>query len=152
MNAKPASVTATGPAAGRSPECPDDRQAPISRVTRALQRPELGALLGAVVVFVLFAATDSTPQHLWLTQTGLAAWSQQAAFFGIMAVPVGLLMIGGEFDLSTGVMTGVTAIVMALLMGRLPWNAWLAIRGGFLFAGRFALLYGRSLGDTPPAT
>ena len=33
-----------------------------------------------------------------------------------MAVPVGLLMIAGEFDLSTGVMTGVTAIVMGLLM------------------------------------
>ena len=32
-------------------------------------------------------------------------------------MPVGLLMIGGEFDLSTGVMTGVTAIVMALLVG-----------------------------------
>ena len=30
------------------------------------------------------------------------SWTQQSAFFGIMAVPVGLLMIGGEFDLSTG--------------------------------------------------
>src|SRR5258707_16638 len=142
MNAKPASVTVTGPAAGRSPEGPDERQAPISRVTRALQRPELGALLGAVVVFVLFAATDSTPQHLWLTQTGLAAWSQQAALFGIMAVPAGLLMIGGEFDLSAGVMTGVTAIVMALLMGRLHWNAWLAIAGTFVFAALIGLLTG----------
>jgi simple sugar transport system permease protein len=141
MNAKPASVTVTGPSVG-APAGPDERLAPISRVTRALQRPELGALLGAVVVFVLFAATDSTPQHLWLTQTGLAAWSQQAAFFGIMAVPVGLLMIGGEFDLSTGVMTGVTAIVMGLLVGSLHWNAWLAIAGTFAFAAIIGLVNG----------
>src|SRR5260221_8148730 len=141
MNAKPASVTVIGPSAG-APEGPDERLAPISRGPRALQRPELGALLGAVAVFALFAATGSTPQHLWLTQTGLAAWSQQAAFFGIMAVPVGLLMIGGEFDLSTGVMTGVTAIVMALLMGRLHWNAWLALAGTFVFAALIGLLNG----------
>src|SRR5258708_31612275 len=95
MNAKPASVTVIAPSAG-APEGPDERLAPISRVTRALQRPELGALLGAVAVFALFAATDSTPQHLWLTQTGLAAWSQQAAFFGIMAVAAGPLTIGGD--------------------------------------------------------
>ena len=142
MNAKPASVTVTGPATGRSPEGGDERLAPISRATRALQRPELGALLGAVVVFVLFTATDSTSQHLWLTQTGLAAWSQQAAFYGIMAVPVGLLMIGGEFDLSAGVMTGVTAIVMGLLVGSLHWNAWLAIAGTLVFAALIGLLNG----------
>jgi simple sugar transport system permease protein len=141
MDARPASVTVTSPSAG-TPEGPDERLAPISRLTRALQRPELGALLGAVAVFALFAATDSTPQHLWLTQTGLAAWSQQAAFFGIMAVPVGLLMIGGEFDLSAGVMTGVTAIVTALLVGRLHWNVWLAIAGTFAFAALIGLLNG----------
>jgi simple sugar transport system permease protein len=141
MNANPASTTATGPNAAE-PKGPDDRLAQISRVTRALQRPELGALLGAVVIFILFATTDATPQHLWLTQTGLAAWSQQAAFFGIMAVPVGLLMIGGEFDLSAGVMTGATAIVTGLLVGRLHWNAWLAIAATFAFAALIGLLNG----------
>jgi simple sugar transport system permease protein len=87
-----------------------------------MQRPELGALMGAIAIFVIFAGFDATPNHLWLTQTGLAAWSQQAAFFGIMAVPVGLLMIGGEFDLSAGVMTGATALVMALVVGHEHWN------------------------------
>src|SRR5215813_1764820 len=142
MNAEPASVTVTGPATGRSPEGGDERLAPISRVTRALQRPELGALLGAVVVFVLFTATDSTPQHLWLSQTGLAAWSQQAAFYGIMAVPVGLLMIGGEFDLSAGVMTGVTAIVMGLLVGKWHVDTWLAILITLAFATVIGLING----------
>ena len=96
-------------------------------IVRAFRRPELGALLGAVVIFLLFAGADSTANHLWLSQVGIAAWSQQAAFFGIMAVPVALLMIGGEFDLSTGVLTGTTAILMGLLIGKWALNAWLAI-------------------------
>jgi len=111
-------------------------------MTRTLRRPELGALMGAIAVFVLFAITDSSARHLWLHQTGLAAWTQQAAFFGILAVPVGLLMIGGEFDLSTGVMSGVTAIVMALLVGKYHWNTWLAVIGTLVFASAIGLLNG----------
>ncbi len=98
--------------------------------------------MGVIAIFLIFGGFDSTPNHLWFTQTGLAAWSQQAAFYGIMAVPVGLLMIGGEFDLSAGVMTGATAIVMALLVGHLHWNAWLAIAGTLVFAALIGLLNG----------
>ena len=107
-----------------------------------MQRPETGALLGTVAVFVIFAGFDATPDHLWLSQAGLAAWSQQAAFCGIMAVPVGLLMIGGEFDLSAGVTTGVTAMLMALLVGHLRWNAWLAILATLALAALIGLSNG----------
>src|SRR5579875_544872 len=133
--------TTPTPAAPAGPAA-DERLIPISRVTRAMRRPELGALMGAIVVWVLFAITDASPNHLWLNQTGLAAWTQQAAFFGILAVPVGLLMIGGEFDLSTGVMSGVTAIVMALLVGKWHWNAWLAALGTIVFATGIGLING----------
>ena len=125
-----------------APSGRDERLARISGVTRVLQRPELGALIGAIFVFVLFAVTDASANHLWLTQTGLAAWSEQAAFFGIMAVPVGLLMIAGEFDLSAGVMTGVTAIVMGLIINNWHWNAWLAILGTVVFAVIVGLVNG----------
>jgi simple sugar transport system permease protein len=111
-------------------------------MTRLMRRPELGALLAALAVFVLFAITDASANHLWLKQTGLAAWTQQAAFFGIVAVPVGLLMIGGEFDLSTGVMTGVTAIVMALLVGKYHWNTWIAVVATFAFAALIGFING----------
>jgi simple sugar transport system permease protein len=120
----------------------DDRIEKISRRTRVLRRPELGALMGAIAVFVLFTITDASANHLWLKQTGLAAWTQQAAFFGILAVPVGLLMIAGEFDLSTGVMSGTTAIVMALLVGKWHWDAWVAIIGTLVFAAAIGLLNG----------
>ena len=131
-----------GAPAPRTPAATDERIVPVSRITRLLRRPELGALMAAIAVFVLFAITDASSSHLWLKQPGLAAWTQQAAFFGILAVPVGLLMIGGEFDLSTGVMSGVTAIVMALLVGKYHWNAWLAIAGTLVFAGAVGLLNG----------
>ncbi|HEX3785720.1 MAG TPA: ABC transporter permease [Pseudonocardiaceae bacterium] len=120
----------------------DERLTRAGWLTRTLRRPALGSLVGAIVIFILFAITDATPQHLWLSQTGLAAWSQQAAFFGIMAVPVGMLMIGGEFDLSTGGMTGFTAIITALLVGQLHWNAWAAIVVTILFAAGVGLLNG----------
>jgi len=140
MNVKSQAAGVAGPPG--VPSGIDERLTAVSRLTRLMQRPELGALMGAVAIFFIFAAADSTSQHLWLTQTGVAAWSQQAAFFGIMAVPVGLLMIGGEFDLSAGVMTGATAIVMALLVGHLHWNAWLAIAGTFAFAAIVGLVNG----------
>jgi simple sugar transport system permease protein len=129
-------------AGGAAPVRKDERLVQVSRLTRLMQRPELGALMGVIAIFLIFTGFDATPTHLWLTQTGLAAWSQQAAFFGIMAVPVGLLMIGGEFDLSTGVMTGCTAIVMALLVGHEHWNAWLAILGTLVFSALIGLLNG----------
>lgn len=135
------SITASVPKARPSPGG-DERSVGISRRTRVLQRPEFGALMGAVAVFIIFTFLDATPNHLWLTQTGVEAWTQQSAFFGIMAVPVGMLMIGGEFDLSTGVMTGVTAIVMALLIGKLHWNAWAAIAGTLVFATIVGLVNG----------
>jgi simple sugar transport system permease protein len=105
-----------------------------------MQRPELGALMGFVAIFLIFTAF--APTGLWLSQTGLAAWTQQSAFYGIMAVPVGLLMVGGEFDLSAGVMTGATAILMGLLIGHLGWNTWLAIVATLVFGALIGLLNG----------
>jgi simple sugar transport system permease protein len=134
-------MSATSPPI-EAPPAKDERLVPISRITRALRRPELGSLLAAVVVFLMFAITDASSNHLWLKQTGLAAWTQQAAFFGIVAVPVGLLMIGGEFDLSAGVMTGVGAIVMALLVGKWHVNTWLAILITLVFATAIGLING----------
>src|SRR5437763_17134439 len=136
-------MSATSPPIAKPPPAAqDERLVPISRITRTLRRPELGSLLAALFVFILFAITDASAQHLWLKQTGLAAWTQQAAFFGIVAVPVGLLMIGGEFDLSTGVMSGVTSIVIALLVGKYHWDTWLAIVGTIVFASAVGLFNG----------
>ena len=141
-----ATTQSTVPRQSETP--PDERLAKTGRLTLLMRRPELGSLMAAVVIFVLFTITDASSNHLWLKQTGLAAWTQQAAFFGILAVPVGLLMIGGEFDLSTGVMGGVTAIVMALLVGKYHWNTWLAILATLAFATAIGLLNGYVVAKT----
>ena len=43
---------------------------------------------------------------------GIANWLDPASTYGIMAVAVALLMIGGHFDLSAGVQTGTTALAV----------------------------------------
>jgi len=46
---------------------------------------------------------------------------------GIMAVAVALLMIGGEFDLSAGAMTGFTGLVVGILTTEYGLNIWAAM-------------------------
>ncbi len=120
------------PTAGRG-----DRVVAPRAVTRIFRQPEVGAALAAVAIFLIFAL-NPTSSPLWLSQAGFVGWLSQAWQFGIVAVPVGLLMIGGEFDLSAGVMTGSTAILMALLANELGWNIWLCIA----VSGVFAILVG----------
>src|SRR6266542_134644 len=91
----------------------DERLAQTSTVRQLLIRPELGAAIGAVAVFVFFAVyTDQ-----FATARGI----------GIMAVVVALLMIGGEFDLSAGVMTASSSLLIAGLTTKAGFNVWLAI-------------------------
>lgn len=102
-------------------------------VTRVFRRPEVGAALAAVAIFMIFAV-DPVSRPLWLSQAGLVGWLTQAWQYGIMAVPVAMLMIGGEFDLSAGVMTGSTAILTGLLARGFGWNLWLCIAISAVFA------------------
>ena len=70
----------------------------------------------------------------WVSLGGLARILDPASTLGIMAIAVALLMIGGEFDLSTGVMTGTTGLVAGLLSTRMGWNLWPAMFIAFIFA------------------
>ena len=89
----------------------DERLAHRGPIQQLLTRPEIGALLGAGGVWLLFWLVSSP----FGTVGGTANFLDVAAYLGLMAVPVALLMIGGEFDLSSGAMTGATAIVLILL-------------------------------------
>jgi simple sugar transport system permease protein len=110
----------------------DERLASTGRLLRLLRRPEFGALIGALVVFVLFAAVDKTGQFASLQ--GIARWTDSAATIGIVAVAVALLMIGGEFDLSAGVMVGSSGLVLGVLVSEAGMAVWPAILLTFLFA------------------
>jgi simple sugar transport system permease protein len=101
-------------------------------------KPELGALVGAVVVFAFFAAQSP----VFRSARGIANWLDPASTLGIMAVAVALLMIGGHFDLSAGVMTGTTALTVGVLAGEFGQNIWLAIGVALVVALAVGLLNG----------
>ena len=88
-----------------------------------LVKPELGALVGAIVVFAFFAVQSPTFRSF----RGIANWLDPASTLGIMAVAVALLMIGGQFDLSAGVMTGTTALTVGIVAVQFRQNIWVAI-------------------------
>src|SRR4051794_37773220 len=98
----------------------DERLAKIGPTARLLRRPEIGALLAAVVVGVFFWTQNS----LFLKLDGISNWTDVASTIGIPAVVVALLMIGGEFDLSAGVMTGSAGPGPGLLPPQPALNIW----------------------------
>jgi simple sugar transport system permease protein len=65
---------------------------------------------------------------------GVANWLDPASTLGIMAVAVALLMIGGHFDLSAGVLTGTTALTVGIVSVEFGQNLWLAIAVALLVA------------------
>ncbi|TYB42805.1 ABC transporter permease [Actinomadura chibensis] len=101
----------------------DERLARRSPLRRLLGRPELGALLGAIALFAFFSLVADSFLQADSFSTVLYAGST----FGIMAVGVSLLMIGGEFDLSAGVMVTSAALIAALTAYQLTLNVWAGV-------------------------
>jgi simple sugar transport system permease protein len=108
----------------------DERVAQGGALRRMLVRPEWGALIGAIVVFVFFAAQSTA----FRSADGVANWLDPASTYGIMAVAVAMLMIGGEFDLSAGVMTGTIGLAISIMATHYGMNVWLAIVLSFVLA------------------
>ena len=116
---------APAPDVGAPPPQPagDERLAQISPMARLMRRPEIGAAIAAIVVAIFFWTQNS----LFLKLDGISNWTDVASTIGIPAVFVALLMIGGEFDLSAGVMTGSAGLMVGILGIKLDMNIWLAI-------------------------
>lgn len=85
------------------------------RVSRALRRPAAGAFAGTLIVYVFFAIAAGG--HGFVSLNGTAGWLDQAAELGIVALPVGLLMIAGEFDLSIASVIGVGSLAISIGTG-----------------------------------
>ena len=76
-------------------------------LSRLIRRPELASALGALVIFIFFMIVAPAFRSLDAFATTLYASST----LGIVALAVGLLMIGDEFDLSSGVAVTTTALI-----------------------------------------
>jgi simple sugar transport system permease protein len=122
-----------------SPPAPvTEGQFAVGLPTRLLRRPEVGAAAAAVAVFCFFA----TMTDVFVTPGGVATWLDSSALFGIMAIAVALLMIGGEFDLSAGTMVGSTGLIVGMVTTHYAVNVWLAV----LLALGFAFVVGAGNG------
>jgi simple sugar transport system permease protein len=108
----------------------DERVAAVGLWRRLLVKPELGSLIGAVVILAFFSIQSS----VFRSPSGVANWLDVASTLGIMAVAVALLMIGGHFDLSAGVMTGTTALAVGIVATQLHQNIWVAIAAALVLA------------------
>jgi simple sugar transport system permease protein len=109
----------------------DERVAQVGLLRGLFRRVEIGALIGAVVVWGFFAIV--IPQY-WISIQGFARILDPSSTLGIMSIAVALLMIGGEFDLSAGVMTGTTGLLAGLLATQAGWNIWPAMLVALVFA------------------
>ena len=123
-----------------TPTTTDERVNKASFLTKALRRTEVGALLGAIAIFILFTSTDTTGNFAKLP--GIAGWTDIAAPIGIVAIAVALLMIAGEFDLSSGVMVGTTGLLSGMIVSKLGVNIWLSILIALVFAAVIGFING----------
>ncbi|MFC1420626.1 ABC transporter permease [Streptacidiphilus cavernicola] len=122
----------------------DERLAPRSAARRLTGRPELGALVAAVAVFAFFSAVTST----FLTAGALGTVLYSASTIGIMAVPVALLMIGGEFDLSAGVLVTTAALTSSMVSYQLTAVTWVGVAVSLLVTLAIGLFNGWVLART----
>ena len=87
-----------------------------------VSRPEAGAVVATVVVFVVFSLWT---EH-FLTDQSLISVTTLSGTAGIVAIGVTLLMIGGEFDLSVGSIWGLSAVfVPSMMSDGIP--SWIAV-------------------------
>ncbi|MCX5600512.1 ABC transporter permease [Streptomyces phaeochromogenes] len=101
----------------------DERLLRTSPLRRLLGRPELGSVVGALAVFLFFALVADS----FVRAAGLSTVLYAASTIGIMAVPVALLMIGGEFDLSAGVMVTSSALISSMFSFQMTANVWVGV-------------------------
>src|SRR6266516_5974826 len=110
----------------------DERVARVNPLRKLLVRPEMGSIAGAIAVWIFFAIVAGN--NGFLSLRGTSNYLNVAADIGIVAVAVALLMIGGEFDLSIGSITGAAGMIIAILSTQFGWNIWAAIVVAVLFA------------------
>ena len=79
-----------------------------------VRRPETGSLIGLVAVFVFFSVFGG---ENFLSAGGAASWLNVASELGIIALPIGLLMIAGQLDLSVGSVLPASSMTVAIVSG-----------------------------------
>ncbi len=127
-----AAATSEGPASAAAVAADQDERLAYRGVfTRLLVRPEIGAIIAALAIWVFFWAVSNS---FGLASGSASILDAASAPLGIMAVAVAMLMIGGEFDLSSGAASGALGILTLLFvrdvtgdMGGAGFSLWVAL-------------------------
>src|SRR5262249_14298245 len=99
-----------------------ERMLRVNPLRRLLVRPATRAVAGSIAVWIFFGIVAGSSGFLSLR--GTSSYLSVAAELTIQAVPVALLMIGGEFDLSVGSTVGACGMIIVLLSTQFGWNIW----------------------------
>ncbi|MBM7089434.1 ABC transporter permease [Streptomyces sp. SID9913] len=114
---------AVTPPPAPGPKESDGRTVRRPLALRLLARPEVGVFLGALAILIFFLAMAPTLRQ----GSSMSTVLYQSSTIGIMALPVALLMIGGEFDLSAGVAVVTSALTASMLSYQLTMNVWVGV-------------------------
>lgn len=111
------------------------KTSPLDEVRSFARRPEMGALIGAIAVYIFFAIFGGDK---FIGEFGTASWLNVFAELAIIALPVSLIMIAGDLDLSVGSVIAGSSMTMAIISGHYGLSPWI----GLLAALAFGLLVG----------
>lgn len=84
-------------------------------VGELFRSPATGAFFGMLIVFLVFTLFGYSRN--FLTVGGIANWMNFASSIGIVALPVALLMIAGELDISVGAVLPASAMSLGIISG-----------------------------------
>ncbi|CCE96950.1 ABC transporter permease [Sinorhizobium fredii] len=104
-----------------------------------VRRPEFGAVLSFVAVIAFYVAFGGVSLG---SLFGAASWVNFAANLGIVALPVGLLMIAGELDISIGAMIPAGSMSIAILSGYYDLPIVIGMLGALTFGVLVGLMNG----------
>ena len=104
-----------------------------------LRRPETGSFLGLAAVLIFFTAFGG---ENFVSSTGVASWLNVAASIGIVALPIGLLMIAGELDISIGSLIPAGSMTVAILSGHYHLSIILGITAAIFIGAMVGMING----------
>ena len=104
------------------------------------RRPETGAFFGLLAVLCFFTIFGGL--NFLDINGGLSSWLNVAANLGIISIPLGLLMIAGELDISVGAMVPAGAMITAVIAGHYHLPIWLGIAATLSFGVLVGLING----------
>lgn len=104
-----------------------------------LRRPETGSFIGLAVVFGFFAFFGGSN---FVSLSGSASWLNVAASLGIIALPIGLLMIAGELDISIGSLIPAGSMTVAIISGHFQMPILLGIGAALALGALVGLING----------